>query len=295
LCNVNSRRRKIKVLVIGANGQLGSDIVKVFSSENVIPLTHKDVEISEGASVKNALEAYKPDLVINTAAYHRISDCEKNALKSFGINSIGTKNLAIACRENKAILVHISTDYVFDGEKKEPYIESDSPRPLNVYGISKLAGEYYIKYLCPKYFIVRTSGLYGSVKCRAKGGNFIDLMLNLAKKQDEIEVVNDEVLTPTYTLDLARKIRDLIQTDYFGLYHITNNGSCSWYEFAEKIFEFYNLKVNLKAVSAERFASEIKRPRYSVLRNYALEKMGMDDMRKWDEALEVFLSRRGEQ
>jgi len=279
-------------LVIGANGQLGTNLVKVLSSENVIPLSHKDIEITEERSIRRELETYKPDVVINTAAYHRVRDCEKNDLESFRVNSIGARNLAIACKKSKAILVHISTDYVFDGEKNEPYIESDPPRPLNVYGISKLAGEYYIRYLLPKHFIIRTSGLYGSAKCRAKDGNFIDLMLRLAKERDEIEVVNDEILTPTYTLDLARKIGDLIQTDYFGLYHITNNGSCSWYEFAKKIFEFSNLKVNLKAVSAERFASEIKRPRYSVLRNYALERIRMDDMRKWDEALEAFLSGR---
>jgi len=273
---------------------LGSDIVRALHSEDVIPLTHQDIEIGEEAAVSGIMDNYKPDVVINTAAYHRVADCEKNDFASFKINSIGAKNLAITCKKNKAILVHISTDYVFDGEKKEPYIESDAPRPLNVYGISKLAGEYYIKYLCPEHFIVRTSGLYGSAKCRAKGGNFIDLMLKLAKKQDEIEVVNDEILTPTYTLDLARKIRDIIQTDYFGLYHITNNGSCSWYEFAKKIFEFYHMKVNLKAVPVERFPSEVKRPHYSVLKNYGLEKIGMDDMRKWDAALKAFLSRKEE-
>lgn len=279
-------------MVIGANGQLGSDIVKVLPSEDVIPLTHKDIEIAEERSIRSALETYKPDVVINTAAYHRVRDCEKNDLESFRVNSMGARNLAIACKKSKAILVHISTDYVFDGEKKEPYIESDSPRPLNVYGISKLAGEYYIRYLLPKHFIIRTSGLYGSARCRAKGGNFIDLMLRLAKERDEIEVVSDEILTPTYTLGLARKIGDLIQTDYFGLYHITNNGSCSWYEFAKKIFEFFNLKVNLKAVSIEKFPSGVKRPPYSVLRNYALERIGMDDMSQWDEALEAFLSGR---
>ncbi len=273
---------------------MGSDIVKVLHSEDVIPLTHKNIEITEERSIRSALEAYKPDVVINTAAYHRVADCEKNDFASFKINSIGAKNLAITCKKSKIILVHISTDYVFDGGKKQPYIESDSPRPLNVYGISKLAGEYYIKYLCPKHFIVRTSGLYGSAKCRAKGGNFIDLMLRLAKEQDEIEVVSDEIITPTYTMDLAGKIRDIIQTDYFGLYHITNNGFCSWYEFAEKIFEFYHMKVNLKAVPVERFPSEVRRPHYSVLRNYALEKIGMDDMRKWDAALKAFLSRKEE-
>ena len=280
----------MRILVIGANGQLGTDIVKVLHSEKIIPLTHEDIEVADEGSVSKAVTACKPEVVITTAAYHRVGDCERNDVKSFKVNAIGAENLANVCKERNAVLVYISTDYVFDGEKRTPYIESDSPRPLNVYGISKLAGEYYIRYIWPKHFIIRTSGLYGSAKCRAKGGNFIDLMLRLANERDEIQVVDDEVLTPTYTVDLALKIRELIQTDYFGLYHITNSGACSWYEFAQKIFELSGLKVNLKRTTAEKFGTEVKRPRYSVLRNYALEKIGMDDMRRWDEVLKAFLS-----
>ncbi|GAH76590.1 unnamed protein product, partial [marine sediment metagenome] len=201
------------------------------------------------------------------------------------VNAIGAKNLANACREKDAVLVYISTDYVFDGEKKTSYLESDPPGPLNTYGISKLAGEYYIRYIWPKHFIIRTSGLYGSAKCRAKGGNFVNLMLRLVQEQDEVQVVDDEVLTPTYTKDLALQIRGLIQTDCFGLYHITNNGACSWYRFAQKIFELSHLKVNLKKTTVDKFGTEVKRPRYSVLRNYALEKIGLDNMRRWDKAL----------
>jgi len=286
--------RKMRILVIGANGQLGSDIVKMLHSEEVIPLTHKEIEVAEEVSVRRAMKLHNPHVVIDTAAYHKAGNCERNEVKSFKVNAIGAKNLANVCKEKEAILVYISTDYVFDGKKRTPYIESDPPRPLNTYGISKLAGEYYIRYIWPKHFIIRTSGLYGSAKCRAKGGNFIDLMLRLAKEQDEIQVVSDEVLTPTYTKDLALKIRDLIQTDYFGLYHITNNGACSWYEFAQKIFELSGLKVNLKRTTQEKFGTEIKRPQYSVLRNYALEKRGMDNMRRWDEALKAFLSEKKE-
>jgi len=282
----------MKILVTGANGQLGSDIVKVLNSKEVISLTHKDIEVADEASVKNVITFYKPDIVINTAAYHNVGDCEKNDIKSFKVNALGAKNLAITCREKNIVLVHISTDYVFNGEKGEPYIESDPPSPLNVYGISKLAGEYYIRYIWPKHFIIRTSGLYGLAKCRAKGGNFIDLMLKLAKEKDEIQVVDDEFLTPTYTLDLAEKVKDIIKTGYFGLYHITNNSFCSWYEFAQKIFEFSGLKVNLKKTTAKKFGTEVKRPQYSVLRNYALEKLGMDDMRDWERALKDFLSAR---
>jgi len=274
---------------------LGTDIVKVLHSEEVIPLTHEDIEVADEESVRKAMARHEPEVVISTAAYHRVKDCERNDVKSFEVNALGAKNLAKVSKERNSVLLYISTDYVFDGKKREPYVESDSPRPLNAYGISKLAGEYYIKYLWPKHFIIRTSGLYGSTRCRAKGSNFIDLMLRLAKERDEIQVVKDEVLTPTYTVDLALKIRDLVQTDYFGLYHITNNGFCSWYGFAKKIFELSGLEVSLKGVTAEKFGSEVRRPRYSVLRNYALEKIGMDNMRKWDEALEAFLSQREKQ
>ena len=285
----------MRVLVIGANGQLGTDIVKVLHSEEVIPLTHEDIEVADEESVRKAISPYEPEVIISTAAYHKVADCERNDGKSFKINAIGAKNLANVCKERNAVLVYISTDYVFDGEKGKPYIESDSPRPLNVYGISKLAGEYYIRYIWPKHFIVRTSGLYGLARCRAKGGNFIDLMLRLVSERDEIEVVDDEVLTPTYTADLAPKIAELIQTDYFGLYHVTNNGACSWYGFAQKIFEFCGLKVNLKRTTVEKFGTEVKRPRYSVLRNYALEKIGMDNVRRWDEALKAFLTEKRKQ
>lgn len=284
----------MRILVIGANGQLGTDMVKVLHSREVIPLTHKEIEIADEASVKRAMGIHNPQVVINTAAYHKVADCERNEVKSFEVNAIGAKNLANVCQEKDAVLVYISTDYVFDGEKKTPYLESDSPGPLNTYGISKLAGEYYIRYIWPKHFIIRTSGLYGSAKCRAKGGNFIDLMLRLARERDGIQVVDDEVLTPTYTKDLALQIQYLIQTDYFGLYHITNNDACSWYEFAQKIFEFSHLKVNLKRTTVEKFGTEVKRPRYSVLRNHALEKIDMDNMRRWDEALKAYLAEKKE-
>jgi len=280
----------MKILIIGANGQLGSDIVRVLDSRQVIPLTHKDIEIADKDCVQKIITSYNPDIVINTAAYHNVKECEKDDIKSFKVNALGAKNLATICKKRDIILVHISTDYVFDGKKRKPYIESDSPCPLNVYGLTKLAGEYYIRYIWPKHFIIRTSGLYGLSKCRAKGGNFIDLMLKLAKEKDEIQVVGDEILTPTYTLDLAQKIKDVIKTEYFGLYHITNNGFCSWYEFAREIFKFSGLKVNLKRTTVKEFGGEVKRPPYSVLKNHNLEKLGMDDMRDWKEALKDFLS-----
>lgn len=282
----------MKIMIIGANGQLGSDLVKVFENEQIIPLTHQHIEITDITSIKRNFEIHTPDLVINTAAYHKVPDCEKNPEKAFQVNAIGAMNLANICKENNTCLVHISTDYVFNGRKKSPYIETDLPNPLNTYGISKVAGEYFIQYILDKYFIVRTSGLYGLNPCRAKGRNFIDLMLKLAKERDEIKVVNDEVLTPTYTLDLANQIKELIKTDYYGLYHVTSNGQCSWYTFAKEIFAILKTNVKIIPVTSKEFPSSVKRPLYSVLENRALRKLGIDKMRFWKESLKDYLKER---
>lgn len=281
----------MKIIVIGANGQLGSDLVGVLKGE-VIPLIHSDVEISDFNSVSKMFEKYKPQIVINTAAFHNVPECEKNDVRAFTVNALGPKYLAQNCATHNCMLLHISTDYVFDGKKNSPYLEDDPPNPLNVYGISKLTGEYYIKSIMERYFIVRTSGLYGIYKCRAKGGNFIDTMLKLSKEQEEIRVVGDEFLTPTYTLDLASQIDELIKTDSYGLFHITNEGSCSWYEFAKAIFDILNIKVNLKKISHEEFYSNVKRPRYSVLENKRLKSLGINKMRDWKDALQSYLLER---
>lgn len=282
----------MKIIVLGANGQLGRDLLRTLKGNEIIPLTHNDVEVSDFNSVSSIIKKYNPQVVINTAAFHNVQECEKDDLKAFRINGLGPKFLAQNCLIYNCILVHISTDYVFDGKKNTPYLENDLPNPLNVYGISKLIGEYYIKSIMKKYFIVRTSGLYGVHKCRAKGGNFIDTMLKLSKEQNEIRVVCDEILTPTYTLDLANQISELIKTDKYDLFHITNQASCSWYEFAKSIFEFLDIKVNLKKISHSELPSTVKRPAYSVLENGRLKSLGINKMRHWKEALESYLRER---
>jgi dTDP-4-dehydrorhamnose reductase len=280
----------MKIAIIGANGQLGSDIVKVLSKENPVLLNHSDIEITDYNSISKIFEQYNPQILINTAAFHNVSQCENQDLKAFTVNALGPKYLAENCLKYNALLLHISTDYVFDGKKRKPYAEDDSPHPLNVYGISKLMGEYYINAIMERYFIVRTSGLYGINKCRGKGGNFIDTMLRLYKEKKEIRVVDDEVLTPTYTWDLANQIKELIKTDNFGLFHVTSHGACSWFEFAKQIFELLNIKVKIKAVKSEEFPSKVKRPAYSVLKNAKLEKLGIDKMRHWKVALKDYLT-----
>ncbi len=284
----------MKILIIGANGQLGSDLVKVLDRENLIPLTHRQIEICEPGNLKAAFEKYRPEVVLNMAAYHKVDECEKNAEKTFAVNAFGVRNLALACREYDITLLHVSTDYVFGGEKKEPYVEEDAPRPLNVYGISKLAGEYFIRYTLERYFIVRSSGLYGVARSSGKGGNFVEWMLQLASQSRELRVVNDQVLTPTYTVDLAGQIRTLIDTEDYGLYHITNHGACSWYEFALKIFELAGVGANIRPTTSAEYGAPALRPAYSVLRNKALQELGIDDMRPWEEALKDYLREREE-
>ena len=276
----------MKVAIIGSNGQLGMDVAAAFSGDECVGLTHTDIEISDRDSVGRVMEAIRPDVVVNTAAYHKVDDCEKFPDRSFQINSLGALHLAQVTDNIGAKLVHISTDYVFDGAKRAPYVETDLPHPLNTYAVTKVAGEGFIHAHASKYFIVRTCGLYGHNPCRAKGGrNFIDTMKKLAAERPEVRVVSDEVLTPTYTADLAVQIRELAMTDAYGLYHATNNEWCSWYEFAQEIFKLAGLKAGLVPVSSKEFFSPIKRPSYSVLENAGLKKIGIDKMPVWRESL----------
>ncbi|MCC7354843.1 MAG: dTDP-4-dehydrorhamnose reductase, partial [Anaerolineae bacterium] len=205
----------MRVLLIGAGGQLGSDLVKALAHEDLVALTHSDIEVCDPASVRVALQTHTPQVVINTAAFHRVDDCEREPERAFAVNVHGARNLALACKEQGCALLHMSTDYVFDGRKGSAYDESDVPCPINAYGISKLAGEFFIRYLLDRYYIVRTSGLYGVAGSSGKGGNFVELMLRLAREGKEIKVVNDQTLTPTYTVDLAQALAQLIRTERY--------------------------------------------------------------------------------
>lgn len=237
------------------------------------------------------LARLRPAMVVNTAAFHNVPKCETQPADAYAGNAIAPGDLARACSEAGARLVHVSTDYVFDGAKQAPYVETDRPNPLNVYGVSKLAGEYAVLN-AGDHQVVRSSGLYGMRPCRAKGGNFIDTMFRLAAEKPEVRVVNDEVLTPTFTADLAAQIRMLALEGPPGLYHATNAGSCSWFEFARAIFELGGLRTPLFPTSVKEFAAPVKRPFYSVLDNAALRAVGLDRMRPWQEALTDYMRRR---
>ncbi len=282
----------MKILLIGANGQLGSDLGKVLNPDTTTALTHADIEITDFNQVKETLERHHPDTVINTAAYNKVDDCEDNVEKAFNVNAYAVRNLAIACKNIDAALVHFSTDYVFDGLKNTPYKEDDTPRPLSVYGISKLTGEYFVRYILKKCFVIRTCGLYGLAGSSSKGYNFVELMLRFAQEGREIKVVNDQVLTPTSTKELARKVCQLIQTNKYGIYHITNNGECSWYEFAKEIFKIEGLSPKLSETTSGAYGARARRPAYSVLDHCNLRKLGLDDMMDWKDALKAYLLER---
>lgn len=287
-----------KVALIGSNGQLGSDIVKVFeidSSFSLIPLTHNDIDITNNQKTKEIIEKMSPNIVINTAAYHKVDEVENNPQKAFLINAIAEKNLAYLCQKNNWTLVFISTDYVFgsDYKRKKPYLETDNPGPINVYGISKLAGEYFTRYTCKKYFIIRTSGLFGAAGSSGKGKNFVELMISLAKKRRRINVVDDQILTPTYTINLAENLKDLIKTKHYGLYHITPEGECSWWKFAREIFKLLKMNVKCNKVDSIFFKTKAKRPNFSVLENANLKKINLNLMKHWKKNLKLYLKERG--
>jgi dTDP-4-dehydrorhamnose reductase len=233
--------------------------------------------------------------VISTAAYHKVEECEKQPAQSFAVNAIGPCNLARACHRLDALLVHFSTDYVFGGGKqRQPLAETDLPAPLNVYAVSKLAGECMVPFNCQRYFVIRTCGLYGVAGSAGKGGNFVETMLKKAAEGAPIRVVNDQVLTPTFTGDLAEVVSRMIRPEISGragacgLYHVTAEGQCSWYEFARKIFDLEKLAVDLRPVATSEFYSPVQRPPYSVLSKQKLKGLGLA-MPGWEEGLARYL------
>jgi len=286
----------MKIALIGATGQLGSDLAKVVLARghDLAPLTHADVEITDAESVAAMMQRHEPEIVLNMAAFHKVDVCEEEVEQTFAVNVYGVRNLALACRAHGAVLAHMSTDYVFGGDRARntPYVETDAPAPINVYGVSKLAGEHLARYLLERHFIFRVTGLYGVAGSSGKGSNFVELMLRLAGEGKDIRVVDDQRMTPTYTVDLAHQIAAVIETEQYGLYHATSQGDCTWYEFAAEIFRQSGVSPNLGRAKTGDFGEKATRPAYSVLENRALQEMGMDVMRPWQEALGAYLEER---
>lgn len=277
----------MKILITGANGQLGLEIQaqlgQVPNQYKVIPTDYTTLDITNLNQVKAELLLEKPDVVINCAAHTAVDKCEEDIENAYKINAIGPKNLAIACDEIGAKLVQVSTDYVFSGDDSGARREDDVTGPQSIYGTSKLLGEEYVKTFCKKHFIIRTAWLYG------EGNNFVRTMLKLAETNKELNVVGDQFGSPTSTVDLAKAIIQLIDTEYYGTFHGTCEGECSWYDFACKIFELKEIDVKVNKVTSEEFVRPAKRPKFSVLDNFMLKLYGLNSFRNWEEALEEYL------
>jgi dTDP-4-dehydrorhamnose reductase len=290
----------MRILLIGANGQLGTDLCDALVQHNVVTAIQPgtapgrlsdavELDISNVAEVHAAIQRYGPDVVINTAAFHRVDDIERDASIALQVNALAAQQLALVCRELDVAMMYISTDYVFDGAKRTPYVETDLPNPISAYGATKVAGELLIRSAWRKHYIIRTCGLYGTAGAMGKGGNFVNTMLRLAREGKPVKVIDDQICTPTFTQDLAAQIALLIETNQYGTYHATSDGACSWYEFTCEIFRLAGLAPEVTPISSDEFAAPARRPAYSVLENRALRNLGMDRMRDWHAALAEYI------
>ncbi len=279
----------MKIAVIGSNGQLGSDLVKTSRGYDVIPLCHSDIDVTDLESSNNVLKTIRPEAVINCAAYVRVDDAEDFSEKAFSVNALGARNIALVCKDIDSILVHISTDYIFDGLKHEPYTEEDIPNPLNVYGNSKLAGEYFVRNIVEKHYIIRSSSLFGAAGASGKGGNFVETMIKKAQNGEEIKVVDEMIMSSTYTRDAAEIIKNvLLKKLPFGTYHVANSGKCSWYDFAKAVFETLEIEANLLSIKTDILKTKARRPVFSPLNTIKLKEHGLL-MESWESALKNYL------
>jgi dTDP-4-dehydrorhamnose reductase len=281
-------------MVIGAGGQVGSDLVDVLVQcrEEVTALSRNELDITQSSALREALARNRPDVVINCSVYHPVDECEAHPDRSFAVNAIAVRDLGLAARESGSAVVHFSSDYVFDGELDRPYGEEDTPNPISVFGVSKLAGEQLLRLVCPHHFIIRTSGLYGLAGSRVKRGNFVETMLRLGTRDGRVRVVNDLRIAQTYTRNVAMQTLALIRSQRYGTYHASDHGDYSWYEFAQKIFEYAGMKVEVVPVSRTEMPGVAPRPRCSVLENRRLKAVGLDQMQPIDVGLQGYLAAR---
>lgn len=276
----------MKVLVTGYTGQLGFDVVRELKARNIecIGTIRKEFSLTDIEKMQAFVKAYKPDVVIHCAAYTAVDKAEDEVELCDQINHLATKKLAKVCKEIDAKMIYISTDYVFAGSGEDFYEVSDEKAPQNVYGKSKLDGELAVQEILDKYFIVRISWVFGS-----NGKNFIKTMLNLAKTHDKLTVVNDQIGSPTYTVDLAKLLCDMALSDKYGVYHATNEGICSWYDFACEIFKQADIKINVKPVSSTAFPTKAIRPHNSRMSKKCLDEAGFNRLPTWQNALTKYL------
>lgn len=282
----------MRIVVIGSTGQLGTDLMKVLQKEHeVTGLTHKSIEVTDYNNCM-VLKEYHPEIIVNTAAFHKTDQCEEEPMKAFSVNALGARNVATVSKESDATTIYVSTDYVFDGSKNRPYTENDMPNPINTYGVTKLAGEFFTKQNA-KHYVVRVASLFGAAGASGKGGNFVETIIAKAKKNEPISVVDDMWMSPTYTTDAAVAIGNIIQTRLpYGVYHATNNGCCNWFEFAKEILRLAGLKATLAPTKTSSSPGKARRPSFSALKSMRLPKHDLR-MRGWKEALVDYLAEKG--
>ena len=281
----------MKVAVIGPRGQLGSALCEAFRRRAVdcVELDHGRVEVTDPQSVLVALRDARPATVVNTAAFHKVDACEEDPKRAFEVNALGALHVARACREAGARCVYVSTDYVFDGAKAEPYREDDLPNPVNVYGASKLAGEHLVVQTCPDALVVRVASLFGGLGSRGKGTNFVLTVLERARRGEALRVVDDVRMSPTYAEDAAAAIVELVARGASGVFHVVNKGACSWYELAVRVLELAGLRVPVHPVPQEAYPARARRPRNSALSTAKLEARGLR-LPPWEDAVQRYLA-----
>ena len=284
----------MRIVIVGAGGQLGSDLAEVLqhSPDEVIPLTRQDLDITDPRAMREKLTQLGPDVILNCSVFHPVDECEKDPASSFAVNAIAVRELGMLAHDIHAAMVHFSSDYVFDGQLGRQYTEEDATTPASVFGVSKVAGEHLLRQALPEHYIIRTSGLYGLVGSRVKRGNFVETMLRLGTQNGRVRVVDDLRMAQTSTRNLAKQVLALIQTEHYGTYHASDHGDYSWYEFALKIFELSGMKVEVTPVSWREMPAVAPRPPYSVLENGHLMKLGLDRMQTIDVALQSYLQAR---
>ncbi len=279
------RMNNMKVLITGANGQLGKDLVSILGQNaEVYGMNRNDLDVTNADLCTEIISSIKPDVIVHAAAYTAVDKAESDEDAAYKVNAIGSRNIAVVAEKIGSKVCYISTDYVFDGESSVPYREYDNTNPQGVYGKSKRAGEILIQTLCSKYFIVRTSWVYGLY-----GHNFVKTMIKVGSEKDSLKVVNDQTGSPTYTVDLSYFIQDLIKTEHYGIYHASNTGVCSWFEFAKAIFEEAGMSTQVEPCTTDEFPRPAPRPKYSVMEHLAIRTNGFNDLRPWREALSDFM------
>ncbi|HYV39173.1 MAG TPA: dTDP-4-dehydrorhamnose reductase [Gemmataceae bacterium] len=276
----------MKYAVLGAAGQLGRDLCPRLGGD-VTPLTRAQADLTKPHTLRETLTALRPDVVVNCAAYNFVDRAESEPEAAMAANGWGVKALAEVCRDLDCTLVHFSTDYVFglDATRRTPFGPGEAPGPISVYGLSKLAGEYVVRATVPRHFVIRTCGLYGVWGSGGKGGNFVETMLRVASEGKPLRVVGDQECTPSYTVDIAEAAVQLIKTEQFGLHHLTNAGSCSWFELARTALELKGIKADLQPIGSNQWKAAARRPAYSVLKCQA-------ELRPWQEAVAAYLNER---